>query len=206
MSEPVSAFRRIAPHVVVPGLLGEAAVGRLLSHIEASEPKFEATRIGFAETARLAPEVRTSSKMRFGGEAAAEFMAAVTTVVPSLLERLGMRPFTPSGYELELVAHGDGAFYRRHLDVHVGEQGPAHHRVLSAVYYFHRQPRAFSGGALRIFSFDLGASVDVEPIHDTLIAFATSAPHEVLPVAVPSRAFLDSRFAINCWVLKARTK
>ena len=179
-------------------------MARILSYIEASEPQFEAARVGFAANARVAPEVRTSSRVPFRGDVAAEFMSAVTAVVPSLLERLGMPSFTPSGYEVELVAHGDGAFYRRHLDLHVGEQGPLQRRMLSAVYYFHRHPRAFSGGALRLYSFDLSASVDVPPTHDALIAFPTSAPHEVLPVAVPSGAFMDSRFAINCWVLQAQ--
>jgi len=38
----------------------------------------------------------------------------------------------------------------RHNDTSVGE-APGHgHRVLSGVYYFHREPKAFSGGCLRV--------------------------------------------------------
>ena len=142
--------------------------------------------------------------MTFSGDAANEFVTTITALVPSLLQRLSMPVFTPAAYEVELVAHGDGAFYRRHLDLHAGEHGPSLRRMLSAVYYFYREPRAFSGGALRIYSFDGSASVDFQPENDTLVAFPTSAPHEVLPVAVASREFIDSRFAVNCWVLKAR--
>jgi Rps23 Pro-64 3,4-dihydroxylase Tpa1-like proline 4-hydroxylase len=76
--------------------------------------------------------------------------------------------------------------------------------VISAVYYFHTLPKAFSGGALRLHSLaasgKLGTFVDVEPDCDTLIFFPSWFPHEVLPVHCPSGRFMDSRFAINCWV------
>jgi SM-20-related protein len=77
-----------------------------------------------------------------------------------MFEALGAQPFSPI-FELELVAHGDGAFFARHMDTlnH-------HHRIISAVYYFQALPKAFCGGVLRLHS--LAASGDqgmfVEPI------------------------------------------
>ena len=53
--------------------------------------------------------------------------------------------------ELELVAHNDGAFYARHIDTATGEDSNQV-RVLSGVYYFHAKPKAFTGGALRLFA------------------------------------------------------
>ena len=74
----------------------------------------------------------------------------------------------------------------------------------SAVYYFHRSPKSFSGGALRLYSFEAseerGTFVDIEPTNDTLVFFPSWFPHEVRPVVCPSGRFEDSRFAINCWV------
>jgi Rps23 Pro-64 3,4-dihydroxylase Tpa1-like proline 4-hydroxylase len=73
------------------------------------------------------------------------------------------------------------------------------------VYYFHAQPKAFSGGVLRLHSLasgkgDGGEHVDVEPVNDTLVFFPSWYPHEVLPVTCDSSRFEDSRFAINFWV------
>ena len=76
-------------------------------------------------------------------------------------------------------------------------------RVISAVYYFYRLPKSFSGGVLRLHSVagggEEGSFVDIEPTNDTLVFFPSWFPHEVLPVACPSGRFEDSRFTINCW-------
>jgi Rps23 Pro-64 3,4-dihydroxylase Tpa1-like proline 4-hydroxylase len=76
--------------------------------------------------------------------------------------------------------------------------------VLSGVYYFHRLPKPFSGGALRLHAIgDESRFADIEPACDTLVVFPAWAPHEVLPVRCPSGAFMDSRFSINCWAYRA---
>ena len=112
-------------------------------------------------------------------------------------------PFEPSRFEFEMAAHGDGAFCKRRRYNFIGNNSKLHRRI-GAVYYFHRTPKVFSGGALRIYSFevtaDRGTFVDIEPTNNTLVFFPSWFPHEVLPVVCPSGRFEDSRFAINCWV------
>ena len=76
--------------------------------------------------------------------------------------------------------------------------------MVSAVYYFHRQPRGFSGGQLAIYPIDAGDAATIEPMHDRLVVFPSFAPHEVLPVTVPGNAFADARFSINCWLRRER--
>jgi Rps23 Pro-64 3,4-dihydroxylase Tpa1-like proline 4-hydroxylase len=106
--------------------------------------------------------------------------------------------------ELNLVANNDGAFFKRHIDTFMGNARTASDRVLSAVYYFYAEPKAFSGGTLRLHSFGTteheGAFVDVQPEQNMLLAFPSSALHEVLPISCPSKRFSDSRFNVNCWV------
>ena len=51
-----------------------------------------------------------------------------------------------------MVAHGDKAFFSRHEDT-VMRPEMTSYRTLSAVYYFHRQPKSFSGGVLRLYAF-----------------------------------------------------
>ena len=80
--------------------------------------------------------------------------------------------------------------------------------VLSGVYYFNAEPKAFTGGALRLHA--IGGKngenfVDIEPVRNGLLVFPAWAPHEVLPVSCPSKRFINSRFAINCWVWYKRT-
>ena len=130
--------------------------------------------------------------------------ARALELAPDLIAGLRLTPFEISKVELELVAHGDGAFYARHIDTAMS--GSAEHvRVLSAVYYLHRQPRAFDGGALRLYAIgDDSRFVDVEPASNTLVAFPSWAPHEVRPVSCPSGRFGDSRFAVNIWLRKRR--
>jgi Rps23 Pro-64 3,4-dihydroxylase Tpa1-like proline 4-hydroxylase len=129
--------------------------------------------------------------------------AKVRELLPMMFDTLGTKPFNPT-FEMDLVAHGDGAFFGRHFDTPIGRADLDSRRIISAVYYFHALPKAFSAGALRLHS--LGASgqqgtfVDIPPDYDTLVFFPSMFPHEVLPVKSPSGKFLDSRFAINCWI------
>jgi len=81
-------------------------------------------------------------------------------------------------------------------------------RAMTGVYYFHRQPRGFSGGALRIHPIMNQAAgerfTDIAPDNDSFVLFASWVPHEVRPIACPSQQWLDSRFSINCWYWSRR--
>lgn len=117
--------------------------------------------------------------------------------------------FDLSGVELELAAHNDGAHFHRHIDTQTVMGANGSHRALSAVYYFYREPKAFTGGQLRIYPLGSGEGDDVfstvEPMQNTLVVFPSSAPHQVMRVECPSQQFADSRFAVNCW-LHVRTR
>jgi SM-20-related protein len=143
------------------------------------------------------------TKLRELGELRGEFLAHAQAELPVMFQQLGLLPFEPSKFELEMVAHGDGAFRKRRRYVFIGND-PKNRRAIAAVYYFHRIPKSFSGGVLRIYPFDgskkTGTFVDIEPANDTLVFFPSWFPHEVLPVACPSGRFQDSLFAINCWI------
>ena len=103
--------------------------------------------------------------------------------------------------QMEIVAHGDGAFYRPHTDTYTGDEyTPGGRRRLTMVYYFHRQPRCFTGGRLRIFDLGGGQSIDIEPVHDSLLVFPSYARHEVETISCPDGAFADGRFAVNIWL------
>jgi len=197
-------FNRIPPHEIVHGWLGTEAVETLLQFAQSNEHRFVDTQVTHGEGDRVDPMRRVSKKLSLG-YFKSEVRGKITPLLPVMFERLGINPFEPSKIEVELVAHGDGAFFARHIDTIAHNEG--RRRIISAVYYFHALPKAFSGGVLRLHSLAASGQqstfVDIAPDYDTLVFFPSFFPHEVLPVkCVPGR-FLDSRFAINIWIRRS---
>lgn len=121
----------------------------------------------------------------------------------SICERLRIRPFPVTRLELQMTCSGDGDYYRPHRDdVDIRLRS----RHITCVYYFHREPRAFQGGDLRLHQQPtLGMPareryVDIEPLHNRLVVFRGSVLHEVRTVSFPSNRFADRRFSMNAWL------
>ena len=203
MSEAV--FAKPPAHGRISNWLGPRLRTRVLDYAQARRDSFIVSGVGRGEHKRVDLTLRRSMMLRELGDLEGELRAQAREALPVMFQQLGTAHFEPSKIELQMVAHGDGAFYARHRDTNVFSSNAfANGRVISAVYYFHRIPKSFSGGTLRIYSFaghtDTGAFVDLEPTDDSLVFFPSWFPHEVLPVVCPSGRFEDSRFAINCWV------
>lgn len=200
----VAAPRSILPpYQVIRDFLPPETVAALLAFAERHEAEFEPTGVGDDPGAAVNPAVRVSSGLRRIGRFRPLLKARMLELAPGLIAALKLTPFEVSQVELQLVAHGDGAFYARHIDTQMIRQ-PDHIRLLSGVYYLHRQPKAFAGGALRLYAIgDETRFVDIEPVCNALLVFPSWAPHQVTPVSCPSGRFADSRFAVNCW-LKGR--
>ena len=200
-ADPAPRARSIMPPFrVLDDFLDAAEVERLLAYVAGCEAAFTATQVGHSAAARLDPAIRVSRSIDELGPFRPLLRDRLRGMSEALTAELKLSPFRAARVELELVAHGDGAFYRRHIDTQTVTER-SHVRVLSGVYYFHRQPKRFTGGALRLYAIgDAARFTDIEPIHNTLVAFPSWAPHEVRPVRCPSGQFMDSRFAINCWL------
>jgi SM-20-related protein len=172
----------------------------------ANKERFAPTLVG--ANSELKKMVRVSHRLTELGAMREVLEQRVSAEVPRLVADLRLTPFKPSGYEIELVAHGDGAFYGRHLDLFTGSErtDPGGDRLISVVYYFYREPKSFKGGELRLYPLPSPASpeelrLEILPEQDTAVAFSSWMAHEVMPVSCPSCAFADSRFSVNCWVL-----
>lgn len=193
------------PYLLVEDFLDAELAEALLDYAIAKEPDYVQSGVGRAgREGRVNLNIRASLATRDLGVFRPQLKKIILAAVPGFTERLQATRIALPKLELQLVAHNDGAFYKRHCDSQTGaaENGI---RVLSAVYYFHRRPKGFSGGALRLFAIgDLAYSkfLDIEPANNSLLVFPSWAPHEVRPVECPSRAFAASRFAINCWVYR----
>ena len=132
--------------------------------------------------------------------------------LPEIMAAAGYRGPEPRSLEFEITASGDGAHFAPHVDIPIGagrrtlgkEKGED--RIISSVYYFHREPKGFSGGALRLYPFGSDSSqasddgsVAFEPVQNSLLVFPSFARHSVEPVRCPSSEFGDYRFGLNCF-------
>lgn len=207
----------LPPYVQLFGFLPEHAHRRLLDWALDHRERFRpATVIAGREGSgsEVDPLKRVALVTRKLDGICEELENPLLDAFDSIAERSGYRGPRLTSLELEIAAHGDGAHFRDHVDIPIGPKrvpignNPHEDRVLSAVLYFHRQPRRFSGGALRLYRFGVdveaaGAEaanhVDLEPTDNSLVAFPSWVRHEVRPVRCPSNDFADYRFAVNCW-------
>ncbi len=198
----------LPPYLLLRDFLDEQTAAGLLDFALANEANYAPTKTGRTGAAQVRPQVRLSVSLHDLGPFRRVLRDKVKAMVPDLSAKLGATPPADPKFEIELVAHNDGAFYKRHIDTQTASDRD-YIRVLSAVYYFYVEPKAFSGGALRLYAIgdaEGTAFVDVIPEHNSLLVFPAWAPHEVMPVSCPSQRFTDSRFAINCWVHRARVQ
>jgi|HubBroStandDraft_4_1064222.scaffolds.fasta_scaffold428428_2 SM-20-related protein len=132
------------------------------------------------------------------------FWHRLLTFLPQVLLRLGLPEFGVSQLEIQLTATNQNEFFRAHTD---NESQGVQGRAITFVYFFHREPRGFDGGELRIFDTELhdgravavGPSRLVYPDQNQAVFFSSSCLHEILPVFCPSEDFADSRFTVNGW-------
>jgi Rps23 Pro-64 3,4-dihydroxylase Tpa1-like proline 4-hydroxylase len=129
----------------------------------------------------------------------------IQAVLPRVLDQLGMEPFPVTRTEAQITASNDGDFFGMHSDD--GHEITAGRR-LTFVYFFHREPRQFQGGELRLHDWceggepygSAGSYQRIVPQPNQIVFFPCSVLHEITPVECLSRAFADSRFTLNGWL------
>lgn len=184
----------------------------LLAWVRDEEQDFQAATVTKGKDGhgdRLDPEVRVALKSGNLGPLSNPLASRLLEVLPQVMAAVGSRGPEPRSLELELTAYGDGAHFKPHLDIPIGQDRKplgarkGEDRVISAVYYFHNKPKGFEGGRLRLFRFGSdpadGDCVAIEPVDNSLVAFPSWAQHQVDRVSCPSRDFADYRYAVNCW-------
>jgi Rps23 Pro-64 3,4-dihydroxylase Tpa1-like proline 4-hydroxylase len=190
------------PYVLFPNAMGDGFAERLLAfaidHREAAAPG--RVRDLSSPAGRIDSNLRDVLVIANLGSLGAELEAGVDKRLPEVLSRLGVEPFERARTQVNMIAYGDGMFYGKHLDTTLKPRPGQATRRITFVYYFHREPKSFRGGALRLYDVRQRESIDVEPQRDAFIAFPSWMYHEVLPVSCPSLVFADGRFAVNVWV------
>ena len=129
----------------------------------------------------------------------------IKSVLPQVLDQLGMEEFPIAGVEVQITASNDGDFFRFHND---NGSDKVASRNLTFVYFFHREPQPFEGGELRIHDarregetfVSEGSYQTIVPGQNQIVFFPCELMHEVMPVKCPSGLFADSRFTLNGWL------
>jgi SM-20-related protein len=196
------------PHLVFRNVLGAETVAGLLDYVAAREKDFTPRVLRNRESGKLRVDCGLLDcvyLMDLGAfEGSIEIF--VRHVAAQALTQLHLNVPAVEPREFELSAYRDGDHFSAHIDT---DERLNRVRVLSCVYYFAAIPRRFSGGELRLYDIPTLSGgkqggpppfVDVTPETDTLVVFPSWLRHEVLPVRVPSGAWADGRFTINCWI------
>lgn len=188
----------------IQNFLSEAENQRILNYVIENQGEFEDSKIGIDD-----PNYRRSKIFYYFQEFGDLIKERIKQVLPQVREHLGIPPFEITEIEAQITAHNSGHYYKAHNDN--GDSVTAT-RTISYVYYFHREPKPFLGGELRMYDtlklsdtlYSMAESyTDIPPTNNSIVFFASGCCHEVRPVNCPSKNFLDSRFTLNGWIRRA---
>jgi len=190
--------------VSVANLLGELRQ-QLLDQVLSQEADFNPATVvpTGSNTPTVNQTLRRAKTINGLGKLEGAFVDRLKQQLQPALDKLGHKGFPIGNIEVQVTASNDGDYFRLHQDT-----GQEDTREISFVYFFHREPRRFSGGELRIYPTQMidgrvtpaDHARTLSPRQDTIVFFPSKNEHEVLPVRVPSRAFADSRFTVNGWI------
>ncbi|HLV86658.1 MAG TPA: 2OG-Fe(II) oxygenase [Candidatus Sulfotelmatobacter sp.] len=150
-------------------------------------------------------EQRRSRVLMNSGPHESVILSRIKSVLPQVLQKLGMADFQITAVEAQITASNDGDYFRFHSDS--GSERVAS-RYLTFVYFFHREPRKFEGGELRIHDAALedgryvsqGTYQTIAAQQNQIVFFPCELMHEITPVKCRSQHFADSRFTLNGWL------
>ena len=194
------------PFERLQGFLTPVECDALLRWTASNQNRFEPARIAncdFSES-EVQPDIRQASVVT-GDDLLDElpwFKAKVAGAGKDALTRLPVRDLESFEIELNLTAHRDGDYFRVHKDLGAPARS---RRRLSFVYYFHHQPRRFSGGDLLLHdtdregaNFEMGVFTRIEPLHNSIVFFPSDCFHEITTIS-GAKNFADARFTLNGW-------
>ena len=193
----------ISRYAQIDNFFTPAEKNKLIKYVLAKESEFVST-----STSTNAEDYRRSMVLHSFPEFSTLMVNRIKAILPDVLRKLNIPAFPLGDIEAQLTMHNDNNFYKLHNDS--GSPDTAS-RFFTYVYYFNREPKAFSGGELLIYDSKVENNFyvadetfrTVEPRNNSIVFFLSRYMHEVLRVSCPSKAFADSRFTINGWVRKA---
>jgi hypothetical protein len=201
-----------SPVIIIDDFLSSDAAAECLAEFIRLEPVYAPAMVGTGADAKQADEHRQNEVVYLDdvfrtAPARSKILSAIKGRIwddeclelwsagRSLLEAINYA----TRHEAVGSRYGTGQFYAAHQDTkrNPGNQD-IQHRIVTLVYYVHREPAAFTGGALTLI--EAGERVTVQPKHNRAVIFPSITFHEVEPVSMESEKFEDGRFSLNYWM------
>ncbi|HSS98770.1 MAG TPA: 2OG-Fe(II) oxygenase [Terriglobales bacterium] len=204
--DPNSAGLEVLPPrcVVLEEFLAPAELDSLLAYTSSHQDHFMVSEVitpGIKKTEDF--EHRRSHVLMDLGPHQDVILNRLCMTLPHVLSKLGIEPFSISRMEAQITSSKDGDYFRWHSDNGADEVAGRH---VTFVYFFHREPKAFEGGELRIQGQPYSAMGDevcnyytIIPRQNQVVLFDSSLMHEITPVRCSSGKFIDSRLTVNGW-------
>jgi len=97
---------------------------------------FFPSAIGYGESSKVDANIRLSGRITKLGDLKQELRTRIRAVLHTVFRQLGADAFEPGRIEVEMVAHGDGAFFTEHRDNAVEDKKFVVRRVVTASIIF----------------------------------------------------------------------
>ncbi|MGE0733609.1 MAG: 2OG-Fe(II) oxygenase [Alphaproteobacteria bacterium] len=189
-----------AAYIRIPGFLTPEENRAVMDYAIRKEPDFQTSGVDGD-----VKDHRQSRVLMALGDIDVAFEARVRELLPDVASHFGLA--LPDGYtfEMQMTAHANGGYFKIHNDN--GSPRTAS-RFLTYVYYFCREPQAFSGGAMRMYDrsyvqegnwVPIASYSEFAPANNMIIFFPSGQYHEVLPT-FGADTFADGRFTLNGWI------
>ena len=191
---------RPVPFVRRTDFLAPKQSSDLLAFAESNRERFQPSGYGPSLDSVGPPSPMVLAEIRVTGqEVRPWFEARLRGAFPEALLRLRMPEPRKYWVEMATSAHLGGHFLTKHND---NGAPPFRTRTLSFAYYFHRQPRRFSGGDLLLHdgNGETATFTRIEPLHNSIVFFPAYAAHQTTAVERDLECFGDARFAISGWL------
>lgn len=191
-----------APFVRIQNFLPQCQRNRLFSLAVENQNEFKPLKVYIPmEEGPVVGKYDSKFRHQVGLERSAEvediIKPRILEILPVILPRLQVKPFPIGDIVTQLSLCHNGHFGQVHRDDMDGRT------KVSLAYYFHKQPKAFSGGDLLLYdtdlerrSFNRGKFTQIKPDDNTLTLYPSGYYHQITRVNCPTDAFDEGRFAI----------
>jgi Rps23 Pro-64 3,4-dihydroxylase Tpa1-like proline 4-hydroxylase len=191
--------------VILDEFLAPQELKELLDFTLAHEADFHASEVISPAGGVIDYQHRKSHVLDQPGPYQDLILERIKSALPSVLRKLNMEELPITRTEVQVTASNDGDSFAVHTDDGHDEVAS---RYLTFVYFFHREPKQFTGGELRIHDSRLrgkqyvseGSYQTIVPEENQIVFFPCAMVHEITPVQCPSRTFANSRFTLNGWI------
>jgi len=189
-----------APLVVIDNFLSSNLVPELLSHTIEHEKKFRMANVGSNNPEYISDRRLTHVCFEMGAFKA-YFLDYIIDNLIHFKTLLNIPDFNLDKIEIKITNHLNGGFFQPHADnkAMFGDSK----RVVSWLYYFHQNPKAFEGGELLAFDSNIDLQeynaykfTKIDPINNRLVVFPSCFYHAVTPTLLADNQFSNGRMAV----------